>query len=243
MEKKKALELRQVSVHYANVLALDRVSISLEQASLTGLIGLNGSGKSTLFKASMGVQPLSSGSIQILGQQPAQARLRGLLSYMPQNEAVDWNFPISVHEVVAMGRYRATGITRRLGRADRQMVAQALERVQLTGLAQRQIGQLSGGQKKRVFMARALAQQAQIFLLDEPFAGVDQASEAMLIQVLKELSQQGKTVLVSTHHVQNLNSYANQVILLRQRVLMQGPVSQVLQPENLVKAFGMEVES
>lgn len=236
-----AISLENVSVHYGQVKALEDATFTLTPGRLCGLIGVNGSGKSTLFKAVMGVQPLAGGQIEILGQKPAAARSAGLLSYMPQSEHVDWSFPISVREVVEMGRYRNLGFTRRLKREDQDAVAAALERVQLSELAGRQIGELSGGQKKRAFMARALAQEAQIFLLDEPFAGVDRASESLLTDVLKELRDDGKTILVATHDLQRLGSYADEALLLKNRVLMHDSPEVVLEPENLAAAFGMSV--
>ncbi len=235
-----ALEFSNVGVNYGPVQALEQASFRLEAGVLCGLIGVNGSGKSTLFKAAMGVEPLSCGSITVLGQSPERARQSGLVSYMPQSERVDWTFPVSVREVVAMGRYRGLGITRRLRAQDRAEVDVALERVGLAELGKRQIGELSGGQKKRVFMARALAQKAQLFLLDEPFAGVDTASEALLIEVLKELRDDGATVLLATHGVEGLGAYADRAILLKNRVLLHDSPQLVLRPENLALAFGMD---
>lgn len=234
-----AIFCEDVSVHYGQVRALERASFVLEQGLLCGLIGVNGSGKSTLFKAVMGVESLAGGRVEVLGKRPAVARSAGLLSYMPQSEGVDWTFPVSVREVVEMGRYRTLGATRRLGQKDKDAVAVALERVQLAELAERQIGELSGGQKKRVFMARALAQEAQIFLLDEPFAGVDRVTEGLLIEVLKELREAGKTVLVATHDLQRLPSYADEALLVKNRVLMHDVPERVLEPQNLAAAFGM----
>lgn len=237
-----ALTLENVAVSYGSVKALDQTTFALEKGVLCGLIGVNGSGKSTLFKALVGQQTLDSGTIRILDLSVKEARKTGCLSYMPQNEDVDWTFPISVEEVVAMGRYRQMGFTRTLRGTDRAAIKQALARVQLEDYAERQIGQLSGGQKKRVFMARALVQEAEIYLLDEPFAGVDQTSEAMLIDVLRELRNTGKTVLISTHDLQGLSAFATEAILLKNTVLMHGSVAEVLKPENLALAFGLRSE-
>ena len=167
----------------------------------------------------------------------------GLVSYVPQSEEIDWTFPISVREVVSMGRYRNLGITRRLRAADRAAVDEALARVELTDLADRQIGALSGGQRKRAFVARAIAQGAQLLLLDEPFAGVDKRSEAMLIQVIEQLRDEGATVLVSTHDLASLRQFADEALLLRGDILMHDTPEKVLAPENLVRAFGMEVDA
>ena len=216
-----------VHVNYGPVRALTGASFTLGTGRICGLIGMNGSGKSTLFKAIMGVVPMHAGSV----------------SYVPQSEEIDWTFPISVREVVNMGRYRNLGITRHLRAADRAAVDEALARVELTDLADRQIGALSGGQRKRAFVARAIAQGAQLLLLDEPFAGVDKRSEAMLIQVIKQLRDEGATVLVSTHDLATLRQFADEALLLRRRILMHDTPEKVLAPENLVRAFGMEVDA
>ena len=181
--------------------------------------------------------------MEIAGKEPYLARKNGIVSYVPQSEEIDWSFPVSVREVVAMGRYRGLGITRRLRATDKQAVEHALERVELTELAHRQIGALSGGQRKRAFVARAIAQGARLLLLDEPFAGVDKRSESMLIQVLKQMRSEGATVLVSTHDLASLRAFADDALLLRQTILMHDTPQAVLAPENLVQAFGMQVQA
>ena len=234
------------------VLALRGVDTAIEKGSFVVVLGHNGSGKSTLFKAIMGVVPVHAGSITLDGQPVGGHRggrgknahhRAGLVSYVPQSEEIDWTFPISVREVVSMGRYRNLGITRRLRAADRAAVDEALARVELTDLADRQIGALSGGQRKRAFVARAIAQGAQLLLLDEPFAGVDKRSEAMLIQVIEQLRDEGATVLVSTHDLATLRQFADEALLLRGEILMHDTPEKVLAPENLVRAFGMEVNA
>lgn len=243
-----------VHVNYGPVRALTGASFTLGTGRICGLIGMNGSGKSTLFKAIMGVVPMHAGSITLDGQpvggnrtgsrgKNAHHHRAGLVSYVPQSEEIDWTFPISVREVVSMGRYRNLGITRRLRAADRAAVDEALARVELTDLADRQIGALSGGQRKRAFVARAIAQGAQLLLLDEPFAGVDKRSEAMLIQVIEQLRDEGATVLVSTHDLASLRQFADEALLLRGDILMHDTPEKVLAPENLVRAFGMEVDA
>ncbi len=233
------LAAQNLRVNYGEVQALTGASLTLKAGEICGLVGMNGSGKSTLFKAIMGVVP-ASGQVSIAGLAPAAARRQGLVSYVPQKEEIDFSFPLSVRDLVSQGRYGKLGITRRLRADDRQAVDQALARVGLTDLADRQIGQLSGGQRKRAFVARGLAQEAQLILLDEPFAGVDKSSENMLISLFKELRDAGAGILISTHDLANLADLADRAALLRQTILMEGPPRQVLAPENLVRAFGMD---
>lgn len=235
-----AIAVSGVTVRYGDVLALDDVSVSVEPARVTGLIGMNGSGKSTLFRSILGLVRPASGTVTVDGGDPASARKRGRIGYVPQSEDVDWAFPVSVRDVVMMGRYGRQGVLRRARQEDRDAVAEALERVELTDLADRQIGQLSGGQRKRAFVARGIAQGAGILLLDEPFAGVDKRSEATIVRLLRELAAAGSTVLVSTHDLHALPSLADEAVLLLRRVLFHGPVAEALEPEQLARAFGLE---
>lgn len=232
------LDIRDVTVTYGDVQALRGAHLAVDEGSVCGLVGMNGSGKSTLFKAVMGVAP-ASGSVTIDGMAPKAARKAGVVSYVPQREEIDFSFPVSVRDVVAQGRYGRLGFTRRLRAEDRAAVDEALERVELTDLAHRQIGNLSGGQRKRAFVARGLAQGAKLLLLDEPFAGVDKRSETMLVALLRELRDAGAGILVSTHDLANLADLADTAVLLRNEVLMAGDPATVLAPENLVRAFGM----
>lgn len=232
------LQVNDISVRYGEVQALSDVSLHLEPGQMCGLVGMNGSGKSTLFKAIMGIAP-ASGTVLIDGRSPREARRLGTVSYVPQSEEIDFTFPISVAEVVSQGRYGKLGLTRRLTARDKTAVTQALARVGLEDLAHRQIGQLSGGQRKRAFVARGLAQGARLLLLDEPFAGVDKRSETMLVALFKELQQAGATILISTHDLVNLADLADSAILLKNRVLLTGDPATVLAPENIVRAFGM----
>ena len=235
-----ALEVRGLTVRYGEVSALEDVSLTLGTGRVCGLVGMNGSGKSTLFKTVMGtVRPLS-GTVVVAGGSPAAARRQGLVGYVPQSEDVDWTFPLSVREVVETGRYGHLGPTRRLRAADRAAVAEALERVGLADLAHRQVGRLSGGQRKRAFLARAVAQGAATLLLDEPFAGVDRTSEATITELLRALAAEGASVLVSTHDLQALPDLADEAVLLMRRVLLHGPSTEVLRPENLAHAFGLD---
>jgi manganese transport system ATP-binding protein len=226
-----ALTVDAVDVRYRDVVALVGASLTLAPGRVCGLVGMNGSGKSTLFKAIMGVVKTDAGSITVFGGDPARARKAGTVSYVPQAESVDWTFPISVRDVVMMGRYGKQNFLRTPRAADRAAVDAALRRVDLTELADRQIGQLSGGQRKRAFVARAIAQEASLLLLDEPFAGVDKKTEATITRLLRELAAQGASVLPEL---------CDEAILLQQRVLMHGSPAEVLRPENLALAFGMD---
>ncbi len=236
-----AIKVDAVTVHYGPVLALDRATLSLDKGRICGLVGMNGSGKSTLLKAIMGLVKPDAGTVTIAGETPTMARRNGAISYVPQSEDVDWQFPLSVQDVVMMGRYGHMGMSRRPRKADKVAVAEAMERVELSNYAHRQIGQLSGGQKKRVFVARGMAQKATTLLLDEPFAGVDKRSEATICALLKELAGEGATILVSTHDLQALPALADEAVLLMRRVLLHGTPAEVLQPENLALAFGLDV--
>lgn len=238
-----AIEVDDVTVRYRDVLALRDVSTQVRHGTVCGLIGMNGSGKSTLFKTIAGLITPETGRVRLDGVGPAAARKRGLISYVPQSEQIDWSFPLSIYDVVMTGRYGHQGFTRRPRPVDRDAVADALERVGLTDLAGRQIGQASGGQRKRAFVARAIAQEADILLADEPFAGVDTRTETTLIALLRELAADGKTVLVSTHDLRSLPTLADEVILLMRTVLAQGDPETVLAPDNLARAFGQDVLS
>jgi manganese transport system ATP-binding protein len=235
-----ALTVTGVGVRYRDVTALVDASLTLEAGRVCGLVGMNGSGKSTLFKAVMGVVRPDTGAISIFGGPPARARKNGTVSYVPQSETVDWTFPVSVRDVVMMGRYGKQNWMRSPRGRDHDAVTEALARTELTELADRQIGQLSGGQRKRAFVARAIAQEASLLLLDEPFAGVDKRTEATITRLLRELTAQGASVLVSTHDLHALPDLCDEAVLLQQRVLMHGSPEEVLRPENLALAFGLD---
>lgn len=236
-----AIDVDGVTVYYGDVQALDGVRLAVEPGRVCALIGMNGSGKSTLFKTLMGMIVPDRGTVRIGGAKPVVARRSGVLGYVPQSEAVDWSFPLSVRDVVTTGRYGRMGFTRRVSRDDRAAVDEALERVELTDLADRQIGRLSGGQRKRAFVARGIAQGARILLLDEPFAGVDKRSEATITGLLRELAADGATVLISTHDLHALPGLADEAVLLMRRVLVHGSTEEALRPENLALAFGLDV--
>jgi manganese/iron transport system ATP-binding protein len=234
-----ALEVRGVGVTYRNGLnALEAASFSLPAGSITALVGVNGSGKSTLFKAVMGFVPLRSGSVTILGMPREEALRRGLVAYVPQAEEVDWTFPVLVEDVVMMGRYGHMGWLRRPSPRDRELVAEALDRVGLSALADRQIGELSGGQKKRVFLARALAQEGRVILLDEPFTGVDVTTEDAIVALLRDLRSEGRLMLISTHNLGSVPDFCDRAVLIDRRILAHGPTAQVFTQGNLERAFG-----
>lgn len=230
---------RGVTVTYVNGhTALRDASFETPAGSITALVGVNGSGKSTLFKAVMGFVPLSAGQVQVLGLPVAQAMRQRLMAYVPQSEEVDWNFPVLVQDVVMMGRYGHMGFMRLPRQADRAAVRQALERVDMSELAGRQIGELSGGQKKRVFLARALAQQARVILLDEPFTGVDVKTESAIIDLLRQLRDEGCVILVSTHNLGSVPEFCDRTALVQGTVLACGPTAEVFTRANLERAFG-----
>ncbi|MDO4904700.1 MAG: manganese/iron ABC transporter ATP-binding protein [Lautropia sp.] len=233
------LSVRQVTITYRNGhTALRDASFEAPAGSITALVGINGSGKSTLFKAIMGFLHPGRGSIQVLGQPVKQAIHRNQVTYVPQNEEVDWNFPVLVRDVVMMGRYGHMGFLRRARATDHAIVEQALKRVHMETLQDRQIGELSGGQKKRVFLARALAQQARVILLDEPFTGVDVQTEDAIIALLKALRDEGCMILVSTHNLGSVPEFCDRTVLLKNTVLAHGPTADVFTRPNLEAAFG-----
>ncbi len=230
---------QDVTVTYRNGhTALRHASFTTPQGTITALVGVNGAGKSTLFKAIMGFVPLAAGRITLLGMPVAEALRRNLVAYVPQAEEVDWSFPVLVEDVVMMGRYGHMGFLRRPRPADRAAVDAALARVGMSELRHRQIGELSGGQRKRVFLARALAQDGRIILLDEPFTGVDVQTEDQIIALLGELRDEGRVMLVSTHNLGSVPEFCDRVVLVRGTVLAHGPTATTFTRENLERAFG-----
>ena len=228
-----------VTVTYRNGLtALTDASFQIPQGTITALVGVNGAGKSTLFKAIMGFVPIARGTIRLLGMPVRDALRQNLVAYVPQAEEVDWSFPILVEDVVMMGRYGHMGLLRRPSATDRAKVDQALARVGLTDLRHRQIGELSGGQKKRVFLARALAQEGRIILLDEPFTGVDVKTEEQIIALLRTLRDEGHVMLVSTHNLGSVPDFCDRTVLVKGTVLAFGPTDTTFTRDNLEQAFG-----
>lgn len=228
-----------VTVTYRNGLtALTDASFQIPQGTITALVGVNGAGKSTLFKAIMGFVPVARGTIRLLGMPVRDALRQNLVAYVPQAEEVDWSFPVLVEDVVMMGRYGHMGFLRRPSATDRAKVDEALSRVGLLDLRHRQIGELSGGQKKRVFLARALAQEGRIILLDEPFTGVDVKTEEQIITLLRTLRDEGHVMLVSTHNLGSVPDFCDRTVLVKGTVLAYGPTETTFTRDNLEYAFG-----
>lgn len=230
------LSIHDVTVAYHRKPVLWDVEYDAPEGRLIGVIGPNGAGKSTLLKAILDLVPKASGRVMIYGRPYHEQRQ--LVGYVPQRESVDWDFPVNALDVVAMGRYGRIGWFRRVSRPHRDAARAALERVGLADFAKRQISQLSGGQQQRVFLARALAQDARIYLMDEPFASVDAATEKAIIEVLHELRSGGKTVLVVHHDLQTVPEYFDHVLLLNMRVVAHGPTADAFTMENLRKTYG-----
>ncbi|WP_431283462.1 metal ABC transporter ATP-binding protein [Humitalea sp. 24SJ18S-53] len=239
MSEALSVDVSGLTVAYANGhVALRDASFRLEAGSVCGLVGMNGSGKSTLFKAIMGLVEPAAGTVRIAGAPVRQAQRANWVAYVPQSEDVDWAFPVSVGDVVMMGRYGFMSILRLPRAADRAAVTEALKRVGMLDFRDRQIGELSGGQKKRVFLARALAQGGRVILLDEPFTGVDVTTETAIIQLLRGLRAEGRIVLVSTHDLGSVPNFCDQVVLVNRTVLAAGPTDEVFTAQNLSRAFG-----
>ncbi|UVC07933.1 manganese/iron ABC transporter ATP-binding protein [Rhizobium sp. TH2] len=233
------LAVRHATVTYRNGLtAIKDASFEIPTGTITALVGVNGSGKSTIFKSIMGFVRLARGDISVLGMPVAQALKKNLVAYVPQAEEVDWNFPVLVEDVVMMGRYGHMGIMRIAKAADREAVDKALARVGMTDYRKRQIGELSGGQRKRVFLARALAQDGRVILLDEPFTGVDVKTEDAIIALLRALRDEGRVMLVSTHNLGSVPEFCDRTVLVKGTVLAYGPTSEVFTQANLESAFG-----
>lgn len=235
------IDIENVTVAYHGKVALHSASLQLKAGTICGLVGMNGAGKSTLFKAIMGFVKPNTGRILINGLPIRQVQKRNLVAYVPQSEEVDWNFPVNVYDVVMMGRYGYMNLLRIPRTIDKQAVRESLERVEMWPMRDRQIGELSGGQKKRTFFARALAQQGKVLLLDEPFAGVDIKTEKMMINLLIELCQTGHTILVSTHDLESITTFCDQVVLINRSILAYGNTSEVFTEENLSRTFGGSV--
>ncbi|MFD9898721.1 manganese/iron ABC transporter ATP-binding protein [Mesorhizobium sp. NPDC059025] len=233
------ISVRDATVTYRNgQTAMRDASFEVPTGTITALVGVNGSGKSTLFKAIMGFVRLARGSIQVLGMPVAEALRKNLVAYVPQAEEVDWNFPVLVEDVVMMGRYGHMNMMRIPKAADREAVSAALARVGMSEFRRRQIGELSGGQKKRVFLARALAQDGRVILLDEPFTGVDVKTEDAIIDLLRALRDEGRVMLVSTHNLGSVPEFCDRTVLLKNTVLASGPTAETFTQANLEKAFG-----
>ena len=237
--KTEGISASHITVTYRNGhTALRDSSFETPTGSITALVGINGSGKSTLFKAIMGFVRLSRGSITVFGMPVRNALKKNLVAYVPQSEDVDWNFPVLVEDVVMMGRYGHMNFLRQPKDVDYAAVTDALQRVNMLPFRKRQIGELSGGQKKRVFLARAIAQEAKVILLDEPFTGVDVKTEDQIIALLKEIRKSGAVMLVSTHNLGSVPEFCDRTVLIKGTVLGYGPTYEIFTEENLTKTFG-----
>jgi manganese/zinc/iron transport system ATP- binding protein len=230
------LDVHDMTVAYHRRPVLWDVDVAVPEGKLAAIIGPNGAGKSTLIKAILGIIPRASGRVEIYGK-PYQEQRR-IIGYVPQRESVDWDFPVSALDVVMMGRYGRMGWFRRPGREDREAALACLEKVGMADYAKRQISQLSGGQQQRVFLARALAQDAKLYFMDEPFVGVDAATERAIVALLREMQAQGRTVIAVHHTLQTVREYFDHVILLNMRVVAHGPVDEMFTQENLQKTYG-----
>lgn len=230
------LAIHDLTVAYHRKPVLWDIELNIPEGKLVGVVGPNGAGKSTLLKACLDLVPLSSGWAHIYGKPYRKNRHR--VAYVPQRESVDWDFPVNAMDVVAMGAYRRVGWFRRVGKAENERAMEALEQVGIGHLARRQISQLSGGQQQRVFLARALMQDADLYLMDEPFAAVDAATEEAIVDLLRKLSERGKTCLVVHHDLATVTTYFDWLVLLNMRVVADGPAAETFTRDNLQKTYG-----
>lgn len=224
--------------YYGNEVVRD-VSFSFETGNLIGIIGPNGAGKSTMMKAVLGLIPKDSGYVEVCGESIDYVRKK--IAYVPQRSNIDWDFPIIVRDTVVLGTYPHLGVFKRPGKKEREWASQCLEEVGMQDFCDRQIAELSGGQQQRVFLARALAQKADYFFLDEPFVGIDVASEEVIIKILKQLRDQGKTIFVVHHDLSKVEAYFDDLILINKELYGAGPVNKVFQPENMEKCYKMRI--
>jgi manganese/iron transport system ATP-binding protein len=239
MSASTGITANDVTVTYRNGhTALRNASFEIPTGTITALVGVNGAGKSTLFKAIMGFVPAAKGEITVLGMPVKDALRQNIVAYVPQSEEVDWSFPVLVEDVVMMGRYGHMGFLRRPKQTDHEAVTSALERVNMIDFRHRQIGELSGGQRKRVFLARALAQEGKVVLLDEPFTGVDVQTEDAIITLLREMRDEGRVMLVSTHNLGSVPEFCDRTVLVKETVLAYGPTETTFTHDNLELAFG-----
>ena len=230
------LEIHDLTVAYHKKPVLWGIDLVVPRGKLVGIVGPNGAGKSTLIKAAMGLMPISSGWVKVFGE-PVKKNLTRI-GYVPQRESVDWDFPVSVMDVVLMGRYGHLGLLRRPSKQDRDIARESLDKVKMLPYANRQISNLSGGQQQRVFLARALAQESDLYFMDEPFAGVDAATEAAIVTLLHELKDKGKTLMVVHHDLPSAREYFDMLLLLNMRVVAFGATEQVFNAELLQKTYG-----
>lgn len=230
-----AISVRDLSVSFHGKEVVQQVSFDIQTGKMLGIIGPNGAGKSTLIKAILGLVPMNTGKTRVFDA-PIQ-KARKTIAYVPQRNDIDWDFPITVLDVVLMGTYPSLGLIKRPRKTEKNWALQCLAKVGMEAYQKRQIGELSGGQQQRVFLARALAQKADIFLLDEPFVGIDITSEEMIVSILKELCSQGKTIAVVHHDLSKAKAYFDDLLLLNKQVIHHGQTADVLNPVILAKAY------
>ncbi len=236
------LLIRDLTVSYRGVPALHHIDLELHCGRCVGLLGPNGAGKSTLLKSIVGLTPVETGQVHFDAQEHGHTRAESSIAYLPQRSVVDWDFPLTVRGLAEMGRYPALGSWGRFGAEDQLVVQEALAATRLTDLADRQISALSGGQQQRAFLARAVAQGAHVYLLDEPFTGLDRNAQAVLSELLRSLSERdGKLVVVSHHDLRTVELLFDDVIFLNGELVACGPVKEVFTPENIARTYGMEV--
>ena len=233
---KPSVETHNLTVIYDKKPAIWNIDFTLPTGKIIGIMGPNGSGKSTLLKAIMGIIEPNIGYSKLFDQDLEDVRNK--VSYVPQRQSVDWDFPASVWDVVAMGRYATKGLFKRLSKEDHRMIEESLSKVNMTPFTNRQISQLSGGQQQRVFLARALAQNADLYLMDEPFVGVDAATEKAMINLLKSMRDEGKTLLVVHHDLHTAQDYFEHMVLLNSRLVAEGPTSEVFTKDILTETYG-----
>ena len=235
-----SIEVHNLSVAYNRIPVLWDIDFELPKGEIIGIVGPNGSGKSSLLKAIMGLISVSSGFSKVFGKDLEQVRDR--VAYIPQRESIDWNFPATVEDVVKMGRYKKGRLFSRLTKIDKQLSQEAIEKVNLLEFKNRQIAQLSGGQQQRVFIARALAQGADIYIMDEPFVGVDIATEQTILKLLFQMKKEGKTVVIVHHDLQTVSDYFDYLVLLNTRLIAHGPTKEVMTNENIQATYGGQLD-
>lgn len=238
-QSQSTISVEGLSVSYGTKRILTNIFLELEAGNIYGVIGPNGAGKSTLFKSILGLIDINAGQVEVLGTEIEEVRKR--VAYVPQKDDVDWSFPAKVMDIVMMGRYPHKGLLERIDKKDKEVAMKALEDLGITDLKDRQIGQLSGGQQQRVFIARALCQEAEVFFLDEPFVGVDMTTEKIIINLLKRLASENKTMLVVHHDLSTVPDYFNKVILLNQRLITYGDTTTTFTEENIAKCYGPQL--
>ncbi len=231
-----AIDITNLRVSYGKKLALDKLNLKVPTGQITGIIGPNGSGKSTLIKSVMDLIPRESGEVRLLGSE--LKKVREHVSYVPQRESVDWDYPVSVFDVILMGRYRPGRLFLPLSAEDKKIAEESLEKVQLTEYRNTQIGQLSGGQQQRVFIGRALAQRTELYLMDEPFAGVDAATEKAILDLMFEMKSKGQSIVLVHHDLVSVRENFDHLVILKNRLIASGPTKEVFTTQNLIDSYG-----